>query len=200
MRHILVLACASLSFGLLASPLAAQDTQLAEHSTPPPPLPPNPSAKPTSRWVDVGGAHTSRARAKASPARHAASVKRDSKAHASKSRLSKNDRTSHKAGKSKAVSSKKASASRRQARADKPVHFSAKTVRACHAMTYRQIMRSSSCRTMISQELAAPAPKSSSKHSGAKHSGAKRQASAQQKAAAHSKTARNHSTAKRRGR
>jgi hypothetical protein len=205
MRHILVLACASLSFGLLASPLAAQDTQLAEHSTPPPPLPPNPSAKPSSRWVDVGGAHTSRARAKASPARHAASVKRDSKVQASsKSRLSKQDRTSHKTGKSKALASK-TSASRRQARADKPVHFSAKTIRSCHAMTYRQIMRTSSCRTMISQELAAPAPKASSKHSGAKHSGAKhsgakRQASAHHKAAVQAKTARNHSTAKRRGR
>jgi hypothetical protein len=180
MHRILVLACASLSFALLASPLAAQETAraVAEQLPPAPPMPPMPNSK--VRWVDVGG-HTSRARAKASPARHAASVKRDSKIHsASKPRTTKQDRASHKAGKTKAPSSK-ATASRRQVREDKPKHFSAKTIRSCHAMTYRQILRNSSCRAMIKQELAAPAPKRS-------------------KAALHSKTTRKHSTARRRGR
>ena len=193
MRHILVLASASLTFGVLASPLAAQ--QLAEQagqSTPAPPLPPNPSAKPSSRWVDVGGPRTSRLRAEASPARHAASVKRDSKVHASsKSRSGKKDRPSRTANKShKAAPSSKATASRRQVSEAKPMHFSAKTIRSCHAMTYRQIMRNSSCRAMIKQELAAPSPKSRTKH----------QASAGRKAASHAKAAWNHSRAKRRGR
>jgi hypothetical protein len=183
MNRILVLACAGLSFGLLASPLAAQ--QLAEQavqSTPAPPLPPNPSAKPSSRWVDVGGPRTARAPAKASPARHAASVKRDSKAHAtSKSRSGKKDRPSRTASKSHKAPSSKATASRRHGREDKPMHFSSKTIRSCHAMTYRQIMRNSSCRAMIKQELAAPAPKHS-------------------KAALHSKTARNQTSARRRRR
>jgi hypothetical protein len=192
MNRILVLACAGLSFGLLASPLAAQ--QLAEQavqSTPAPPLPPNPSAKPSSRWVDVGGPRTARAPAKASPARHAASVKRDSKAHAtSKSRSGKKDRPSRTASKSHKAPSSKATASRRHGREDKPMHFSSKTIRSCHAMTYRQIMRNSSCRAMIKQELAAPDVKPRAKH----------QASAHRKAASHAKTARNHSTTKRRGR
>ena len=195
MHRILVLACASLSFGLLASPLAAQETaraaSQAEQLPPPPPLPPMPSSR--HRWVDVGGHHTSRAASsKASPAGHAASVKRDSKKvqASSKPRMSKKDRTSAKASKNHKAARSKAIASRRQARKDKPMHFSAKTVRSCHAMTYRQIIQNSSCRAMIEQELAAPAPKHRASH----------QASAHHKAAPHSKTARGHSTAKRRGR
>jgi hypothetical protein len=57
-------------------------------------------------------------------------------------------------------------------------------------MTYRQIMRSSSCRAMIQQELAASVPKPRATH----------KASAHDKAAAHKKTAAKHSTARRRGR
>jgi hypothetical protein len=44
------------------------------------------------------------------------------------------------------------------------MHFSAKTVRSCHAMTYRQIMRSSSCRAMIEQELSGAPSHESSHH------------------------------------
>jgi hypothetical protein len=63
----------------------------------------------------------------------------------------------------------------RTVRKDKALRFSAKTVRSCHAMSYRQIMRSSSCRAMIKQELAAPAPKQRTSHkASAKHKGAAR--------------------------
>ena len=182
MKRIFVFACASLSFGPLASPLAAQEmaqaAPQAEQLPPPPPFPPMPSSRPTHRFVDMGGHHTSRARSKASPARHASSVKRSGKVHASSKA-----RTSHKARSSKAA------ASHRTVRKDKPMHFSAKTVRSCHAMTYRQIMRSSSCRAMIKQELAARPTKARSSHkAGAKHNSSR------------SKTARRHSTAKKRRR
>ena len=178
MQPILVLACASLAFGMLASPLAAQEAAQpvpqAEQLPPPPPFPPMPSSKPSHRWVDVGAPRTSRARSKASPAHHASSAKRNHKA-----RSSDKARTSH-----------KATASHRSVRRAKPVHFSAKTVRSCHAMTYRQIMRNSSCRAMIKQELAAPAPTHRTSH----------KATAHHKAGSRSKTARSHSTVKRRRR
>jgi hypothetical protein len=183
MKRIFVFACASLSFGPLASPLAAQEmaqaAPQAEQLPPPPPFPPMPSSRPTHRFVDMGGHHTSRARSKASPARHASSVKRSGKVHASSKA-----RTSHKARSSKAA------ASHRTVRKDKPMHFSAKTVRSCHAMTYRQIMRSSSCRAMIKQELAATPAKAWTSH----------KASSKRKAATHSKTVRRHSTARKRKR
>jgi len=187
MKRLFVLACAGLSFGLLTSPLAAQEMALAvpeaQQLPPPPPFPPMPSSKPSHRFVDVGGHRTSRARAKASPARHhASSVKHDRKA-----RASKKDRATHKARTRHQGS--KAGASHRSVRKDKPMHFSAKTVRSCHAMTYRQILRNSSCRSMIKQELAATPTKARSSHkASAKHSSSR------------AKTARRHSTAKKRRR
>lgn len=181
MKRLGVIACASLSFGLLASPLAAQEmaqaAPQAEQLPPPPPFPPMPSSRPSHRFVDMGGHHASRSRA--SPARYASSPKRSAKVHGSSKA-----RTSHKARSSKAA------ANHRAARKDKPMHFSAKTVRSCHAMTYRQIVRSSSCRTMIKQELAAPTHKDRTSH----------KASSKRKAASHSKKARRHSTAKKRKR
>jgi hypothetical protein len=177
---------------MLASPLAAQEASppvsKAEQLPPPPPFPPMPSAKPSHRWVDMGG--PSRARSKASPARHHASpVKHDRKAHASsKSRTSHRARTSHKARGSKAT------ASHRPVGKAKPMHFSAKTVRSCHAMTYRQIIRNSSCRAMIKQELAAPAATHRTNHKASAHR------ATHHGTAAHSKTVRRHSTAKRRSR
>jgi hypothetical protein len=189
MKRTVILACATLAFGLIASPLvaqeAAQPAPQAEQLPPPPPFPPMPSSKPSHRFVDMGG-HTSRARSKASPARQAASPKRDRKAHSSST-----SRTSHKARSSQKARGSKATASHRSVRKDKPVHFSAKTVRSCHAMTYRQIIRNSSCRAMIKQELAAPTPTHRANHKASAH-----------RATHHgtSKTARRHSTAKRRSR
>jgi hypothetical protein len=61
------------------------------------------------------------------------------------------------------------------------MHFSTKTIRSCHGMTYRQIMRHNSCRALMKQELAAPAHghrtihhKASANHKIARHHKAKR--------------------------
>ena len=175
MKHIFVFA--GLSLGLLASPLAAQEiAQSAPVSVAPapPPFPPMPSSKPSHRFVDMGD-HRSRARSKASPVRHASSVKRDRKAH-----TAAKTRTHHTTSKNSKSSRTHKAASRRAVREAKPLHFSAKTVRSCHAMTYRQIMKSSSCRAMIKQELAAPAhkdrasKKASAKKRATRHSTAKK--------------------------
>ena len=112
-------------------------------------------------------------------------IKTPKKAKASKSKGGKHSQASNsrkatksikssknaRAGKRDKVSkSHKASASHRTAGKEKATHFSTKTVRSCHAMTYRQIMRSSSCRTMMAQELAAPTPKQRASHkTSAKH-------------------------------
>lgn len=191
MKRIGILGCAAFALGLCASPLAAQEVAqgaphpapMAEQLPPPPPFPPMPSAKPSHRWVDMGD-RTSRARSKASPARHASSPKHSSKVHASSKtrpshKMATNHKTatSHKARTSQKGPKSKATASHRAVRKDKVMHFSAKTVRSCHAMSYREIMRSSSCRAMIKQELAAPAPKHRTSH----------KASPKHKTAAHSK-------------
>jgi hypothetical protein len=67
----------------------------------------------------------------------------------------------------KADKTSKASANHRTDRKDKGPHFSAKTVRSCHAMTYRQILRSSSCRAMISEELSGSSGRAASRHKAA---------------------------------
>ncbi|WP_028969558.1 hypothetical protein [Sphingomonas sp. URHD0057] len=174
MQRIVVLACATLAFGMSAAPVGAQDVPggpvpqaaqpaadlpppvpepQAEQLPPPPPFPPMPSARPSHRWVDVGGHHSSRARHHARKAHAHATPSKHRRAHAS-------HRSAHKA---------------------RPMHFSRKTVRSCHGMSYRQIMRHPSCRALIKQELAAPAHR----HRAAHH-----------KASAHK--ARSHHSAKRR--
>jgi hypothetical protein len=111
----------------------------AEQLPPPPPFPPMPSARPSHRWVDVGDRHSSRShhRARASHA-HAARAKHHATRHGGK-------RTAHKA---------------------RPMHFSKRTIRACHRMSYREIMRHGSCRALIQQELAAPAHRHRATHHG----------------------------------
>ena len=180
MKRIVVLACAGLALGM-ASPLAAEQTvppaTQPEQLPPAPPMPPMPNQ--SHRWVDIDGASSRRASHVARP-RHASLAKQDVKSsksaksskstkssksakltrHAKADKIAKPTRHA-KAGKtSKAGKSSKASKnSRASASKRKAMQFSAKTVRSCHAMTYRQILRSSSCRTMISQELSAPSAK-----------------------------------------
>jgi hypothetical protein len=138
MRHHLILLGLALAF---AAPLSAQEAPgasvpeampaappAAEQLPPPPPFPPMPSARPSHRWVDVSGHHRSSTKHKARVARHhGTKAKPHRRTHVSK-------RAAHKA---------------------RPLHFSRKTIRQCHAMSYRQIMRHSSCRAMMMQELAA---------------------------------------------
>jgi len=66
------------------------------------------------------------------------------------------------------------------------MHFSRKTIRSCHGMSYRQIMRHPSCRALMKQELAAPAHRHRATHHKA----------TRHKASAHN--ARRHHSAKRR--
>lgn len=170
MKHILGLACAAFALGLLGSPLAAQDmaqaTPQAQELPPPPPFPPMPSSRPSHRTVNLSGHHSSRSHTAKSSARKA----RPTKHHASS--------TKHRA---------RTHSTKRSVHKDKPLHLSKKTIRQCHGMTYRQIMRNSSCRALMKQELAAPTHKARTSH----------KASSKHKAATRSKT---HSTAKKRRR
>ena len=189
MKRIVVLVCAGLALGL-ASPLAAEQTvppaAQPEQLPPAPPMPPMPNQ--SHRWVDIDGSSAKRARAAARP-RHASLAKKDVKssksAKMSKSAKSKTAKSSKSAKASKSAKSSKSAKPVKHAKAgktskaskaskadktsktsegkQKAVKFSAKTVRSCHAMTYRQILRSSSCRAMISQELAGSAAKRDSK-------------------------------------
>ena len=155
MRHHLILV--GLAVAMLAAPVGAQQAPVApvtesvpaappeaEQLPPPPPFPPMPSARPSHRWVDVGGHHRSSAKHKARAVRH----------HATKAKA--HGRRTH--------------AARRAAHKARPLHFSRKTIRQCHAMSYRQIMRHSSCRAMMKQELAAaPKHKAKARHHSARH-------------------------------
>ena len=163
-----VLYCASLLLAFFASPALAQQAmperqvQLAQQmaagqtaqpansdtqSPPtsvaplPPPFPPMPSSRPSHRWVDMGEHHVGRARHKAAPARH--TTKSDLRR--SRRKLAAEDHHSrHHHGRTDVRRSHKERAK------DRP---SAKTIRRCHDMSYKQIMRSSSCRALMKQEL-----------------------------------------------
>ena len=130
-----------------------------EQLPPPPPFPPMPSSRPSHRWVDIGNHHASRAHHRARAAHAPARRTHHRRAHAS--------RTAHKA---------------RAA-----MHFSKKTIRSCHGMTYRQIMRHSNCRALMKQELAAPAHRHRTSHRAIHH-----------KASANHKIARHHKATRRR--
>jgi hypothetical protein len=142
MQRVVALACAAFALGMFAYPLAAQQTPAqqsipeapqpapeAEPLPPPPPFPPMPSARPSHRWVDVGDHHARRARHHAAPTRHHAKRTQQRRTHA-------HHRPTHKV---------------------RAMHFSRRTIRSCHGMNYRQIMRHSSCRALMSQELATAA-------------------------------------------
>jgi hypothetical protein len=88
----------------------------------------------------------------------------------------------------------RANASHRTERKEKATQFSAKTVRLCHAMSYRQIMRSSTCRTMIKQELSETPRKDRGTHG---KPAVKKAASSIAKHKAATKTTTRHSSAKR---
>ena len=141
MMQRIALACASLAFGIFASPLAAQQASPsqtpppvqqpapslpappsgqpmpeatsppavpeAEPLPPPPPFPPMPKARPTHRWVDVGGHSRSRAHHHAVRAHH-----------------------------------------HRKAARSRAAHPSRRTIRWCRSMNHRQAMRHSACRDL----------------------------------------------------
>lgn len=169
----IVLLCSVLTFGICASPLAAQQavpdkapqqtqptgpTEPApptQQSTPdmqsaPPPFPPMPRARPSHRWVDVGSHHASGRHV------HATSSHRRRTEASHRSRHADGPKASHR--------------SRHEKRAE--THLSKRTIRSCHRMSYKQIMRQSDCRTLMSLELAAShhrERRSARRHKGTAH-------------------------------
>jgi hypothetical protein len=150
------LICAAIAFGIFASPVFAQQApaeqpptaqpnsqppaaQPVQDNEPVPPFPHYPKAKPSHRWVDLGNAYGGRSRHHSSAAQHRSS------------------RTKHATHKTKAH--------RGAARQATP-RVSAKTMRLCHRMTYKEIIRHSSCRALMKQDLATAAPRH---HAAAKH-------------------------------
>jgi hypothetical protein len=143
-----VLVCAALSLNVFAAPVAAQQAvpsaaaAPAEQAPPapepyslppPPPFPPMPKTDPHHRWVDTGGHRSSGKRHHTAQTHHRAATAHHSKAkgHHSKARA-------------------------RRSTAHQPaVHLSRRTIRQCHAMNYKQIMKHGNCRALMRQELAA---------------------------------------------
>ena len=151
----IVLACAAIALGLVGSPSEAQQAQPGDVNSPappvqestppapeayqlppPPPFPPMPSKRPSHRWVDMGDHHAKRTHRASKPRHHQAA------------------RSHHKV---------KSSHHRRSAARPAKVHLSRKTIRQCHAMGYRQIMRHKNCRMLMKQEIAAADKKHASK-------------------------------------
>jgi hypothetical protein len=148
----IVLVRAALSFGILAFPAAAQQSSSTQPSQPttqstpgdaqqpsaaplPPPFPPMPSARPSHRWVDVGrhrAAHshheTARGHHEAARSSHHATTARNRRAHAQESRKHEHQSA---------------------------VQLSRREIRQCHKLSYRELMRQSSCRQLMRQELGA---------------------------------------------
>lgn len=163
-----MLHCASLLLAFFASPVLAQQAvpersiQLAQQmaqnqpaqppsteaqSPPtsvaplPPPFPPMPSSRPSHRWVDVGGHHGGRTHHKAAPSRHA---RKSDLRRSRKTREAEDRHSRHHRGRPDVRRSHKELAKERP---------SARTIRRCHGMSYKQIMRSSSCRALMKQDL-----------------------------------------------
>lgn len=169
-RIVLGVALAFATFSLAAgSPLAAQQNPPDQQSTPtqsssqpvpqasdappppatgvaplPPPFPPMPSSRPSHRWVDMGGNHARRTEHHAKKVSHHKARASHRGSHAS---ASASHRRSHAS----------ASASHRRSHAKKAAPPSPRVMRRCHKMSYKQIMRSDSCRALMRQDLAASA-------------------------------------------
>ena len=151
MRFI-VLAGAAMAFAFVASPSAAQpvppdqppattqsspDAPQAQPLPEPPPFPPMPRARPSHRFT-TGGEHRATVQHRTTHVQH-----RTTRTTHARHTSAKTERRSAHARHQK---------SNKRHQAAKP---SARTVRMCHRMTYEKIMRSSTCRELMSQELKA---------------------------------------------
>jgi len=199
----IALGCAALSLAALVPQAAGaqqttpDQTQLAPPTSVPPPLPPMPSTR--HRWIGATENHTTTPHRRQTSTRrsivreHHASHDRDAKkdrhvAHDRKSshdrRLAHDRRTTHE---------RRAKHEERQT-----VHASKQTIRKCHNMTYKQIMRSSSCRALIRQDIeGAEKPRHGAKHD--RHS-SKRDPKAKTHVTKHKAATKHHSSSHRRGR
>lgn len=162
------LACAALALALFAAPVAAQQQPAPpqpvapEQPSPPatepvpPPFPPMPSARPSHRWVDMGAGRSARHHRSTASRPHRTAARH----HA---RHGNRDTT-------------KASHHRSRASHHEAVHASKRTTRMCHDMTYKQIMRHSTCRALMRQDL---------ESSGHRHHGQSRHRAHHRKTAKH---------------
>jgi hypothetical protein len=189
--HRLALGCAVLAFGILGSPAAAQQA-LAGPATPaaaqvpsqpqavplpePPPFPPIHKAKPSHRTVDLGNdypAWSTQHSRKAKP--HTASAHKSTSSKAKRHTASAQKTTSSKRKSASNSRHKGTKADRRTASAHQAasrhetVHASRKTIKSCHAKSYTQIMKDSTCRALMRQDLEAADRHKSSKHEAKKH-------------------------------
>jgi hypothetical protein len=146
MQHI-AFACAALAFAIFASPAVAQQTPPEQQPPPtsqpvpeapppqqavPPPLPPMPSSRPSHRWVDVGGHHTASSRHHAATSHRQATKKHNAKDKHHAKHVTEKHHATHK---------------------HSAPHLSKRTIRQCHSMTYKQIMKHSNCRDLMSHEI-----------------------------------------------
>jgi len=160
----IAIACAALAFAIVASPATAQQTLAEQQLAPPaetplPPFPHYPKAEPSHRCVNTCGGHHSSSHHQAS--------------------------THHKSTKAKKASHKHGKAgheSRHQAK-----HFSKKTIRQCHKMTYKEIMAHRNCRDMMTQDLDKAGHKKTHSKSSKHHKSSKHQ-----KSTTHHKSTKHH--------
>jgi len=149
MHRIVVLACAALAFGMSCSPLGAQ--QVTPEQAPPPtqqvgPDEPTPStqqlpeaAQPVPEAEPLPPPFPPMPRARPSHRWVDMGDHRTSHRHHHTSRAHRATHVHHRVAH----------------KSSRPTHFSRKTIRSCHRMNYNQIMRHTSCRLMMKQELAA---------------------------------------------
>lgn len=141
----IIIACAASLF--LASPLGAQQGQSIPEQTVPPPQPPPPSSQPPADLPPFVPPPPARLYDNYRPA-----------AHHHRAGANPNSIRHHR------VSRHHHATARRHA-ANRAVHVSKRTIRRCHSMTYKQLMRDGSCRVLMRQELNAP----ERRHHGASH-------------------------------
>ena len=188
----IVLGCAAMALAVLAPQAAgAQQTtpdQPAPTTSVPPPLPPMPSSH--HRWIGATERHTTSSRHRQTSTRHAAAREHRTShdRHAAKDRHATHDRRS---------SHDRRSAHDRRSKHEEhqAVHASKQTIRKCHNMTYKQIMRSSSCRALIRQDIeGAEKPRHRASHD--RHSSKRDRRAHETK---HNATTKHHSSSHRRG-
>jgi len=142
--RLFILAGAAFALAIAGLPASAQqpapDAAPAEALPEPPPFPPYPP-EPSHRWVDMGEHH-------ARSSHHRAST------HHRKSTHHRATRVHHAAHKRHSTRAHHSNA-----------RFSTRTVRNCHRMTYKRIMRDNLCRAMMTQDL----KKRRTRHHASKH-------------------------------
>jgi len=175
--NLRVLACAAFALGIVASPAAAQPAPLdqlaqAQPQEPaPPPFPPMPRAKPSHRWVDVGGHHTTshhrttRTKHRATRSEHRSTRSRHAKAHAAHhlTRAEKDLRYCHQLTPRHQMRNSRCKALLRDERraAERARHLkaakAANALRVCHRLSHRKLRHNSRCQTLLRAETRAAA-------------------------------------------